>query len=319
MSSHSDNTMNNAGSESPAATLSKGHNAKSSLKIWLDGEFLDHEKAVVSVFDHGLLYGDGCFEGIRIYNGRIFKLRTHLERMFRSAELLRLKSPYTIDEIEAACRESVVVNEIANGYIRLVFTRGVGGLGLNPFLCDKPTVFIISDSIQLYPAEMYETGLRVVMAERRRFPINCLDPSIKSLNYLNNIMAKVEAIDQGVLEAIMLNNDGHISEGTGDNIFIVKDKAILTPSTEAGILHGITRQYVMEELAPAIGFEVEERMMYPQHILEADEVFLTGTACEIIGVTHLDDQEIGAGQVGPITKSLEAEFRKRVENNAPED
>ncbi len=319
MSSHNDNTIDKEAPSSDTVTLSAGHSSRSSLKIWLDGEFVDHEKAAISVFDHGLLYGDGCFEGIRIYNNRIFKLRTHLERMFRSAELLRLQSPYTIDEIESACREAVAVNQVSNGYIRLVFTRGVGGLGLNPFLCEKPTVFIIADSIQLYPAEMYETGLRVVMAERRRFPINCLDPSIKSLNYLNNIMAKVEAIDQGVLEAIMLNSDGHISEGTGDNIFIIKDKSIYTPSTEAGILHGITRQFVMEELAPAIGITVEEKMMYPQHILEADEVFLTGTACEIIGVTHLDDQEIGTGQVGQVTKALEAEFRKRVEKNAPED
>lgn len=285
----------------------------------MDGEFVDTDKASVSVFDHGLLYGDGCFEGIRIYNGRILKLRSHVERMFASAAAIRLQPGYSIEEIEAAIRETVSINDRRDGYIRLVFTRGKGTLGLNPFLCPKATVFIIAEKIKLYPDEMYEEGMSIVVANRPRVPISCLDPQVKSLNYLNNILAKVEAIDAGVLEALMLNVDGEVAECTGDNIFIIKDNKILTPHVHAGILNGITRQFVIDTIAPALGYAVEERLISLEEVKKADEVFLTGTAAEVIGVTHIGHDVVGTGNVGVITKSLEEEFRRIVESEAPED
>ncbi len=288
-------------------------------KIWLDGTFVDSQDAQVSVFDHGLLYGDGCFEGIRVYNGRIFKLRSHLKRMFDSAQALRLQPGYSIDELEEIVRESVNVNEQQNGYIRLVFTRGKGTLGLNPFQCPTATVFVIVENIKLYPDEMYEDGMSIIVAKRPRVPARCLDPQVKSLNYLNNILAKIEAIDAGVLEALMLNLDGEVSECTGDNIFIIKDCAITTPPVSAGILHGITRQFVLDEIAPALGYEIVERTILLDEVLEADEVFLTGTAAEVIGVSHIGEQIVGCGKVGPITKIFEAEFRRKVTSVAPED
>jgi branched-chain amino acid aminotransferase len=288
-------------------------------KIWLDGTFVDSQDAQVSVFDHGLLYGDGCFEGIRVYNGRIFKLRSHLKRMFESAQALRLQPGYSIDELEEIVRESVKVNEQQNGYIRLVFTRGKGTLGLNPFLCPTATVFVLVEDIKLYPDEMYEDGMSIVVAKRPRVPARCLDPKVKSLNYLNNILAKIEAIDAGVLEALMLNLEGEVSECTGDNIFIIKNGAITTPPVSAGILHGITRQFVLDEIAPALDYEIVERTILLDEVLEADEVFLTGTAAEVIGVSHIGDQVVGCGKVGPITKTFEAEFRRKVSSDAPED
>ena len=191
-------------------------------KIWIDGNFVESSEANVSVFDHGLLYGDGCFEGIRVYNGRILKLHSHIVRMFKSAAAIRLQPHHTIEEMEEIVREAVAVNEQKDGYIRLVFTRGKGTLGLNPFLCPTPSVFVIVEKIKLYPAEMYEEGMSIVVAKRPRVPVACLDPQVKSLNYLNNILAKIEAIDAGVLEALMLNIDGEVAECTGDNIFIIK-------------------------------------------------------------------------------------------------
>jgi branched-chain amino acid aminotransferase len=290
-----------------------------SRKIWLDGELVDAAKASISVFDHAVLYGDGCFEGIRSYAGRVFKLKSHLDRMYASADKIRLTPSYPQDRIAKAIRETLSVNGMSDAYIRLVFTRGVGTLGLHPFKCPKPTVFIIADTIELYPPKLYETGMAVVVAKRRRIPIESLDPAIKSLNYLNNIMAKIEAIDADVLEAIMLNVDGRVSECTGDNIFTVKDGRIFTPAADAGILHGITRRYVMDELAPALDYTVEERPMRIDEVFEADEVFLTGTAAEIIGVNRIDDRKIGCGAVGPVTRSLADEFRRRVSADAPED
>ncbi len=288
-------------------------------KVWLDGEFVDSDQAKVSIFDHGLLYGDGCFEGIRAYNGRIFKLDSHLKRMYESAGRIRLEPTYSREEIASAIREALIVNDLSDAYIRLVFTRGVGTLGLHPFKCPKPSAFIIAATIELYPQELYDNGLKVIVAERRRVPPDALDPAIKSLNYLNNILAKIEAIDADVLEAIMLNQDGLVSECTGDNLFIVKDGKIITPPTEAGILHGITRRFVIDELAPKLGYAVSQQMMKLDELLAADEVFLTGTAAEIIGVTHVDEKVIGAGIVGPVTNALVAEFRNCVSNNAPED
>ena len=288
-------------------------------KIWLDGKFVDSSKAKVSVFDHGLLYGDGCFEGIRIYNGKILKLRSHIVRMFESAAAIRLQPGYSIDEIEEAIRETVEINQQKDGYIRLVFTRGKGTLGLNPFLCPTATVFIIVESIKLYPDEMYEDGMSIIVAKRPRVPAKCLDPQVKSLNYLNNILAKIEAIDAGVLEALMLNLDGEVSECTGDNIFIVKDGAISTPPVSAGILNGITRRLVIENIAPSLEYIVNERTILLDEVLEADEVFLTGTACEVIGVSHIGEKVIGVGKVGPITHDFENPFRSLVAEDAPED
>lgn len=289
------------------------------MKVWLDGHLLDKHHANISVYDHGLLYGDGVFEGIRFYNGRIFKLKSHLDRLVASAKAIHLTLHYTIREIEQAVRDTVAASGLRDGYIRLVVTRGAGPLGLNPFTCPKPCTIVIVDKISLYPAEMYEKGMPVIVAKRPRIPIECLDPSIKSLNYLNNILAKIEAIDAEVLEAIMLNTDGFVGECTGDNIFVVRGKQIHTPPVHAGILHGITRRFVIDELAPALGYTVTQPNMRLEDLLGADEVFLTGTAAEIIGVSAIGDARIGAGRVGPVTKSLEDEFRRRVKAGAPED
>lgn len=288
-------------------------------QVWINGELKSKEHATLSVYDKGVLYGDGCFEGIRIYNGRIFKLRSHLKRLYASAEKIFLKPPYTLEEFEQAVRSTVAANDLNDGYIRPVFTRGVGTLGLNPFVCEHPTAFIIADTIQIYPPELYENGMPVIIANRPRIPIECLDPAIKGCNYLNNILAKIEAIKVDRLEAIMLNTDGYVAECTGDNIFIIKDGMIITPSTEAGILHGITRNFVIEKIAPALGHTIQERLFKIDELLDADEVFLTGTAAEVIGVNKIDQTIIGSGKVGPITASITREFKKIVGENAPED
>ena len=288
-------------------------------EIWLDGQWVDPSNAVVSVFDHGLLYGDGCFEGIRIYNGRIFKLRSHLERIYDSARRIRLDPAYDIETIEAATREAAHRNGLSNGYIRIVFTRGRGTLGLHPFKCPRSSAFVIAADISLYPEEMYLEGMPVIVAKRPRIPIDCLDPQIKSLNYLNNILAKVEAIDAGVLEAIMLNVEGNVAECTGDNIFVVKDGRITTPDPSAGMLHGITRRFVIDELGPSLGYTIEERAIRIEEVKTADEVFLTGTAAEVIGVSRIDGDPVGDGRVGPITTSLIAGFRRMTRENACED
>ncbi|MCH2148208.1 MAG: branched-chain-amino-acid transaminase [Phycisphaerales bacterium] len=302
-----------AGEASDSVTPAAG------TQIWIDGQFVDRSEATISVFDHGLLYGDGCFEGIRIYDGRIFKLRSHLDRLYASAKRIRLEPFYDLDAIEAATRQVVERSGLRNGYIRIVLTRGVGTLGLHPFKCERSSAIIIADAISLYPESMYSEGMAVIVAKRPRIPVACLDPQIKSLNYLNNILAKVEAIDAGVLEAIMLNIDGDVAECTGDNIFVVKDGAISTPDLSAGMLNGITRAYVIEEVAPALGYAIDERRHVLQELMEADEIFLTGTAAEIIGVASIDDVPIGSGNVGPVTTALVAEFRRRVHENAPEN
>ena len=302
----------------PQADASSGEQQRT-LQIWQDGQLVDKQDAVVSVYDHGLLYGDGCFEGIRAYNGRVFKLDSHLRRMYASAEAIRLTPAYSQQEVADAIRTTLKANDLRDAYIRLVFTRGVGTLGLHPFRCPKPGTIVIADSISLYPEELYEQGMEVVVAQRPRIPIECLDPAIKSLNYLNNILAKIEAIDAGVLEAIMLNTEGFVSECTGDNIFVIRDNQIFTPPTSSGILHGITRQFVMEELAPAQGFNVTEKAMRLDEVLDADEIFLTGTAAEIIGVSRVDQHTIGQGKMGPVTRQLRDAFRAVVAENAPED
>ncbi len=288
------------------------------LLIWLNGKLVPKSEASINVYDHGLLYGDGCFEGIRLYNGRIFKCASHIDRLFKSAERIRLDIKKTPAEVDALMRETIEANGLTDGYIRLVVTRGVGTLGLHPFRCPEPGIFCIADKIQLYPTEMYDEGMPVVVAKRPRIPVACLDPRIKSLNYLNNILAKVEAIDAGVLEAIMLNTDGYVGECTGDNIFVVKDGAISTPPPEAGILEGVTRQFVMD-LCAELGVPLKERLFRIDEVFEADELFLTGTAAEIIAVCKVDDSTIGQGSEGPITRKLRERFRDIVSANAPED
>ena len=289
------------------------------MQIWMNGKLMPRSEATVSVYDHGLLYGDGCFEGIRAYGGRVLKLKSHLARMYESASLIRLAPAFDVDEIEDAVRQTLVANDLTDAYIRLIFTRGVGTLGLHPFRCPTPGTIIIADKISLYPQELYDQGMDIILAKRPRIPIPCLDPRIKSLNYLNNILAKIEAIDAGVLEAIMLNTDGMVAECTGDNIFMVKDGRLITPDASTGILHGVTRRFVMNEIAPACGYQVEEAHFPIETLLDADEIFLTGTAAEVIGVTKIDDRQIGDGRVGPVTNACIAEFRRRIAEDCPED
>ena len=279
------------------------------MKVWLDGKLVDKDDAKISVFDHGTLYGDGVFEGIRIYGGRIFLCEAHVDRLYRSAKLIRLAIPYTKQELTEAMQEAVEANACVDGYIRLVVTRGEGTLGLSPFKCPQPSVFIIADSIELYPQEMYDQGMAVIIAKTIRTSATMIDPSIKSLNYLNNILAKIEAIDAGVAEAIMLNETGHVAECTGDNLFIVKDGAVISPPPEAGLLIGITRRGVMD-LATKLGLEVIERNIAPADLYEADECFLTGTAAEVISVTRIDETPIGDGTPGPVTQRLLSAFRE---------
>lgn len=288
------------------------------MKIWLDGELVDQEQARVSVFDHGLLYGDGCFEGIRAYNGRIMKVRSHIRRLLASAQAIQLKSPYTEQEWIAAINATLEANGLTDAYIRVVLTRGVGTLGLNPFLCPKPGAIIITDKITLYPASLYESGMKVITAKRPRNLIAALDPAIKSLNYLNNILAKVEAIEAGCLEAVMLNADGMVAECTGDNIFMIRDGAVITPPISAGILAGVTRAFVME-LCQELGIRCGEKEFDLETLKAADEVFLTGTAAEVIAVSQIDETTIGSGTIGPVTRQVMNEFRERVSNDAPQD
>jgi len=280
------------------------------MKIYLDGKLVDREKAVVSVFDHGLLYGDGVFEGIRAYHGRVFKLSEHLDRLFRSARAILLEIPLSKKDLEKAVLTTLRANHLKDAYIRLVVTRGVGDLGLDPRKCKKPTVFIITDKITLYPEEFYEKGLHVVTSSVKRNIAEALNPTIKSLNYLNNVLAKVEAIRQHAPEAIMLNREGYVAECTGDNIFIVKQKTLITPPSWAGALEGITRHVVMDIARKTLKLEVKEDLFTPYDVHVADEVFLTGTAAEVVPVATVDAHTIGPGKPGPITLRLIREFRE---------
>ena len=287
-----------------------------SLTIYLDGEYVPQEKAVISVFDHGLLYGDGVFEGIRAYHNRVFKLHDHLVRLYESARSINMVIPISMAEMEEVVLETCRRNDIRDGYIRLVVTRGVGDLGLDPRKCPRSTIFCISASIQLYPQEYYEKGLEVItVATRRNIPEAC-NPRVKSLNYLNNIYAKIEANLHGVLEAIMLNSEGYVAEATGDNIFLVKNGVLITPPVHAGILEGITRNTVME-LARAKGIEVVEKLFTRHDIFIADECFLTGTAAEVIPTVKVDGRIIGSGQPGEMTWELIAAFRELTRNDGP--
>ena len=277
--------------------------------IYVNGKMVPKSQAMVSVYDHGLLYGDGVFEGIRIYNGKIFKCGQHMERLWRCAEMIRLRIPVSRDEMVQIMRDCIKANGIVDGYIRLVVTRGYGTLGLDPRKCPVAGVICIADQIALYSPEQYEKGMRIIVAKRPRTPIECLDPRVKSLNYLNNILGKVEAIDQGCDEAIMLNLDGFVGECTGDNIFIIRDGKVYTPPTESGILEGITRNCVIQ-LARQAGYEVRETTLVRHDIYVADECFLTGTAAEVIPATSLDGRLIGTGKPGPVTRDLLERFRK---------
>ena len=279
------------------------------MKVWLNGKLVDEGDARLSVFDHGTLYGDGVFEGIRIYSGRIFQCQTHVDRLFQSARKIRLPIEQTKAKIVEAMHETIAANDVSDGYIRLVVTRGAGTLGLNPFRCPTPSTFIIADSITMYPQEMYDNGMAVIIAKTVRVSANMLDPCIKSLNYLNNICAKIEALDAGVAEAIMLNVKGNVAECTGENIFIVKDAQVITPGTDAGILVGVTRGLVIR-LAKELGLTVIEQTVTPDDLWAADECFLTGTAAEVIAVTKIDETTIGDGKVGEITTKLLAAFRE---------
>jgi len=279
------------------------------LKIWLNGKLVDEADAKVSVFDHGLLYGDGVFEGIRVYSGKIFELEAHIARLYESAKVLRLDILMSKKEIIRAIEETIAANGVIDGYIRLVVTRGVGDLGLNPLVCENSTVFIIADSIQLYPEELYEKGMKVISATTVRSHPLSVPPQVKSLNYLNNILAKIEALDSNVPEAIMYNHEGYVAEATGDNVFIVKNGVISTPPVESGALGGITRGIVIK-LAGRENIKVVEKVLTRFDLYVCDELFLTGTAAEVIGIVEIDGRVIGNGEPGPVTKLLRKEFFK---------
>jgi branched-chain amino acid aminotransferase len=280
------------------------------MKIYLNGQLVEKEKAVVSVFDHGVLYGDGVFEGIRAYNGRVFKLHEHIDRLYNSARAILLQIPMSPKAMEDAVVNTLKANRLRDAYIRLVVTRGEGDLGLDPRSCGKPTVFIITDKITLYPKEYYEKGLTVVTSTIKRNIPEALNPSIKSLNYLNNVLAKIEAGRSNVPEAIMLNREGYVAECTGDNIFVVKENTLLTPPTWAGTLEGITRNVVMEIAKNKLKLLVKEDLLTPYHVYVGDEVFLTGTAAEVVPVVQVDGRMIGEGKPGKTTLKLIKEFRE---------
>ncbi|MCL2641135.1 MAG: branched-chain-amino-acid transaminase [Phycisphaerales bacterium] len=280
-------------------------------KIWFNGSIVPASQASISVYDHGLLYGDGVFEGIRQYNGRVFEKDAHLKRLFESAHAIRLQVPYTIERLSDAIEETLAANGLQDSYVRMVVTRGPGTLGISPMNCGAACAFIIADTIQMYPAEMYATGMSIITASTTRTHPNSLSPKIKSLNYLNNVMAKWEAIDAGCPEAVMLNHLGFVCECTGDNIFIVKNGRLITPPEESGILVGITRQTIID-IASTSGMPVDEKNITRYDLYIADECFLTGTGAEVIPVTKIDNRVIGAGKPGPMTEQLMTSYRKKV-------
>ncbi len=289
--------------------MSESSSTNESQKIWLDGEIIDKADAKISVFDHGLLYGDGIFEGIRMYSGRVFRLEEHISRLFSSAKSILLDLPWTEQEVIQATVDTIKANNLVDGYVRLVITRGVGGLGLNPYLCEKPSMFIIAANIQLYSDEAYEKGLELITCATRRPTPASLSPQVKSLNYLNNIMAKIECIQAGVMEGIMLNEQGYVAECTGDNVFIVNKGIVYTPPVSDGSLDGITRDVIFD-LCKAEGIELREKTMTRHDIFTCDEAFLTGTAAEVIPFTKLDQRQIGDGTPGTLSKQLITAFRK---------
>ena len=278
-----------------------------SLKVYISGTLYDKEDAKISVYDHGLLYGDGVFEGIRSYGGKVFRLKEHLDRLWNSAKAIWLEIPMTRDQMAQAIQQTLAVNGILDGYIRVVVTRGVGTLGLDPNRCSHPQVIIITDKISLYPDDYYRNGLEIITVSTIRNHPAALSPRIKSLNYLNNILAKIEGLQAGCIEALMLNSKGEVAECTGDNIFLVRSGRLLTPPNDAGILEGITRQAVIE-LARQAGIEVLEVPLTKHDVYIADECFLTGTAAEVVPVVKVDSRSIGDGKPGPITRDLMQRF-----------
>jgi len=279
------------------------------MKIYIDGEFYDKENAKISVFDHGLLYGDGVFEGIRFYNGRVFRLDEHIDRLYDSAKAICLEIGMEKPALSEALVETIRQNELQDGYVRLVVTRGCGDLGLNPANCPRATVFIIASKITLYSPDKYENGLHVVTCSTRRVPHGALSPMVKSLNYLNNIMAKLEAQQAGAGEGLMLNEQGYVAECTGDNVFVVKRGEIFTPPISSGALAGVTRAVVFE-MADEMGIRISEPQMTRYDVYTADECFLTGTAAEVIPVVRLDNRSIGDGHPGPVTRRLIERFHE---------
>jgi len=282
-----------------------------SLQIYINGTYYDKENAKISVYDHGLLYGDGVFEGMRAYSGQVFKLREHMDRLYESARAICLEIPISKSQMENDVNSTLQKNALTDAYIRLVVTRGAGSLGLDPNRTSDPQVIIIADHISLYPAEFYEKGLKIITASTIRNHPAALSPRIKSLNYLNNIMAKIEGLQAGCVEAVMLNHKGEVAECTGDNIFIIKRGVLLTPPKDAGILEGITRNAILE-LAGTLKIPALEQTMTRHDLLVADECFLTGSAAEVIPVVSIDSRTIGDGKVGLVTTRLIAEFKKMV-------
>lgn len=276
--------------------------------VYVDGKLVPKNEATVSVFDHGFLYGDGVFEGIRVYEGNVFRLREHIDRLYESAKTIALDIPMTREEMIRATLETVAANQKKDAYIRLVVSRGAGDLGIDPAKCRRPTIVIISDSITLYPQELYENGASLVTASVRRIPMESLDPRIKSLNYLNNILAKIEAKKAGALEAIMLNHHGQVAECTADNLFMIKQGTVKTPDLMQGALAGITRGAVLD-LARKAGIPCCETVLALHDLYNADECFLTGTGAEIVPVISIDGRRIGDGKPGPVTRRLLADFR----------
>jgi branched-chain amino acid aminotransferase len=279
--------------------------------IWLDGQWCDRATAMVSVYDHGLLYGDGVFEGIRVYGGKIFRLAEHLDRLYDSARAIWLTIPMSKEEMAQVTEEAVRRSGISEAYIRHVVSRGVGDLGLDPRKCPRPSVIIIVDTIKLWPEEVYETGLKVVTAGTPIPQRESLSPRVKSLNYLPHILAKIEGVQAGADEVLMLDSQGHVAEGSGQNIFVVKHKRITTPPVYAGILKGVTRDVVIE-LARGAGYDVQESMLNRYDVYTADEAFFTGTASEVVAIRQVDGRLIGAGKSGPVTRDLRARFQALV-------
>ena len=280
-----------------------------SAKVYINGQFFAPDEAKISVFDHGLLYGDGVFEGLRIYNGKVFRMAQHLRRLYDSAKAIHLAIPISVAEMEQAVLDTVKESGLSDGYIRLVITRGAGSLGLGPERTSNPQTIIIVDKISLYPQEFYENGLEIITASTIRNHPGALSPRIKSLNYLNNIMAKIEGSKAGCLEALMLNHKGEVAECTADNIFIVRDGKLLTPPTDAGILDGVTRDAVLE-IARDAQIPAFEKTLTRHDVYVADECFMTGTAAEIISVVKIDDRLIGDGKPGPVTRKLKELFHQ---------
>jgi branched-chain amino acid aminotransferase len=293
---------------------------KSAVKdtmIYIDGKFYTQANAKISVFDHGLLYGDGIFEGIRFYNGRVFRLEEHLDRLWDSARSICLEIPLTKTEMTEALLETIRQNDLRDGYIRLIVTRGVGNLGLNPAQCERPSVIIIATTITLYPESLYQNGLTVVTVPTRRTNPSALNPAVKSLNYLNNVMARIEANLAGADEALMLNDAGNVAECTADNVFVIKRGHIFTPPITAGALRGITRSVVFE-IAAELGIRIAEADITRHDVFIADECFLTGTAAEIIPVIKADGRPIGNGKPGPISARMIARFRELTRDRGTE-